>query len=365
MKKIVLLLIVIAAAVVAFMVSSRPEAVARAAWQGKAVQAVPGSVTVLAEFEMDLKSAVGGRVIRSALDPGASFKQGAILVQIDSSDLELEIERIEGEFEAAQERIAVGSSIALDLASAEEDLAAAQRLLRSGNMSESVFRKQERDVQQIKNRLELERVSNDLLLANFENTLAQKQRELEKMQVIAPFECVVSEVYARPGDLISPGAPIALLISTSRTVEARISEENFSNIRVGQDASIRLLGYANQQFNAVVSKVLPSADAETQRYTVHLDVDIELEKLVPGLTGEVSIVTAERANTVIIPRRALIGDKVMVVVDGVVEVRSVEAGYESLNEVEILSGVDVGDLVVTEELDLFRDGDRVDPIERN
>ena len=365
MKKLFAVSVILALAAGAYFYSSKTEATVRGAWNGKAVQAVPGSVTVLAEFEMDLKSAVGGRVILSELNPGAAFKEGAILVLIDSSDLELEIERIQGEFEAAEARIAVGSSIALDLASAQEDLTASERLMRSGNMSESIFRKLEREVQQIEKKLELERVSNDLLILNFENTLAQKQRELEKMQVVAPFECVVSEVYARPGDLISGGAPIALLISTSRTVEARISEENFSNIRIGQSSSIRLLGYGNEQFNAEVSKVLPSADAETQRYIVHLDVEIELAKLIPGLTGEVSIITAERSNTVIMPRRALIGEKVMVVSDGIIEIRTVESGYESLNEVEIVSGVEVGELVVIEELDLFRDGDRVNPIERN
>tara|TARA_B110000305_G_scaffold189873_1_gene212051 strand:- start:402 stop:1499 length:1098 start_codon:yes stop_codon:yes gene_type:complete len=365
MKKLFAVSVILALAAGAYFYSSKTEATVRGAWNGKAVQAVPGSVTVLAEFEMDLKSAVGGRVILSELNPGAAFKEGAILVLIDSSDLELEIERIQGEFEAAEARIAVGSSIALDLASAQEDLTASERLMRSGNMSESIFRKLEREVQQIEKKLELERVSNDLLILNFENTLAQKQRELEKMQVVAPFECVVSEVYARPGDLISGGAPIALLISTSRTVEARISEENFSNIRIGQSSSIRLLGYGNEQFNAEVSKVLPSADSETQRYIVHLDVEIELAKLIPGLTGEVSIITAERSNTVIMPRRALIGEKVMVVSDGIIEIRTVESGYESLNEVEIVSGLAVGELVVIEELDLFRDGDRVNPIERN
>ena len=365
MKKLFAVFVILALAAGAYFYSSKTEATVRGAWNGKAVQAVPGSVTVLAEFEMDLKSAVGGRVILSELNPGAAFKEGAILVLIDSSDLELEIERIQGEFEAAEARIAVGSSIALDLASAQEDLTASERLMRSGNMSESIFRKLEREVQQIEKKLELERVSNDLLILNFENTLAQKQRELEKMQVVAPFECVVSEVYARPGDLISGGAPIALLISTSRTVEARISEENFSNIRIGQSSSIRLLGYGNEQFNAEVSKVLPSADSETQRYIVHLDVEIELAKLIPGLTGEVSIITAERSNTVIMPRRALIGEKVMVVSDGIIEIRTVESGYESLNEVEIVSGLAVGELVVIEELDLFRDGDRVNPIERN
>ena len=365
MKKFVIIIVLIAVGAFVFLTGNRSEAITRAAWRGKAVRAVPGSIIVTAEYEMNLKSEVGGRVVASELDPGAAFGAFDFLVQIDSSDLELEIERIENDYQAAEARIEVGSDLELDLATAKESLAAAARLVQSGNMSETAYRQQERGVLQIEQKLKRENVSNEQLLATFKNTLALKRRELAKMTVTAPFECVVSEVYARPGDLIGSNSPIALLISTSRTVEARISEENFSNIRLGQQASVRLLGYGREQFNAKVSKILPAADAETRRYTVHLDVEIDQSRLVPGLTGEVSIITAERENTVIIPRRALIGDKVMVVVDGKVDVRSVEKGYESLNEVEILAGLESGDLVITEELDLFREGDAVTTVEES
>ncbi len=359
MKKVIVLVLLIAVGAFFYLNGSGKEAVTRAAWKGKAVRAVPGSIIVTAEYEMNLKSEVGGRVVASELDPGAAFSAYDFLVQIDSSDLELEIERIENDYEAAKAKIEVGSAIELDLATAKESLAAALRLVRTGNMSETAYRQQEREVQQIEQKLKREVVENQQALATFQNTLALKRRELAKMTITAPFDCVVSEVYARPGDLIGSNSPIALLISTSRTVEAKISEENFSNIRLGQQASVRLLGYGQEQFNAKVSKILPAADAETRRYTVHLNVEIQRDRLVPGLTGEVSIITAERDNTVIIPRRALIGTKVMVVVDGKVDVRSVEKGYESLNEVEILSGIESGDLVITEELDLFRAGDNV------
>ncbi len=359
MKKVIVLVLLIAAGAFVYLNGSGKEAVTRAAWKGKAVRAVPGSIIVTAEYEMNLKSEVGGRVVASELDPGAAFSAFDFLVQIDSSDLELEIERIENDYKAVKAKIEVGSAIELDLATAKESLAAALRLVRTGNMSETAYRQQEREVQQIEQKLKREVVENQQALATFQNTLALKRRELAKMTITAPFDCVVSEVYARPGDLIGSNSPIALLISTSRTVEAKISEENFSNIRLGQQASVRLLGYGQEQFNAKVSKILPAADAETRRYTVHLNVEIQRDRLVPGLTGEVSIITAERDNTVIIPRRALIGTKVMVVVDGKVDVRSVEKGYESLNEVEILSGIESGDLVITEELDLFRAGDNV------
>lgn len=364
MKKVLILLILVAAGAAAYVFSNRPTAVVRAAWRGKAVQAVPGSIAVRAEYEMDLKSEVGGRVVASELDPGQAYAAAEFLVQIDSGDLELEIEQIETQLLAAKATIEVGSAVVLELETAKENLAVSERMMRGGQLSAAEYRKQERLVAQIEQRVERERVNNELALATFENTLALKRRELAKMTIKAPFECVVSAVFARPGDLIGSNSPIARLISTSRTVEARISEENFANIELGQRASIRLLGYGTSQFNATVSKKLPAADAETQRYTVHLEVEIDPVQLVPGLTGEVSIITGERSDTVIIPRRALIGDKVRVVTDGVVEVRSVETGYESLNEVEILSGIADGELIITEELDLYRNGDHVKTAER-
>jgi multidrug efflux pump subunit AcrA (membrane-fusion protein) len=106
--------------------------------------------------------------------------------------------------------------------------------------------------------------------------------------------------------------------------------------------------------------VLPSADATTQRYSVHLDVALpEGKPVLPGLTGEVSIIIAERPNAVVIPRRALVGDYVYVVKGGKLTLTKVEKGYESFNSIEILKGVDAGALVVVEQQDRFRSGQRV------
>jgi multidrug efflux pump subunit AcrA (membrane-fusion protein) len=133
-------------------------------------------------------------------------------------------------------------------------------------------------------------------------------------------------------------------------------------IKVGQRATVRFLTYGKDQYNARVAKVLPSADSATQRYTVYLEVFLpEGRTLVPGLTGEVSIVIAERDNAVIIPRRALVGDYVYVVDGSRVVLRKIEKGYESLNQVEIISGLKAGELVIVDQQDRFRRGDRVRP----
>ena len=358
-KKLLISLIVAVAAIVGFLYLSRPVALVTEVTSGRAVKAVPGSVIVQAEFEMELKSEVGGRVIKSELDPGKKVLAGSVLCQLDPGDLELEIESIRQEYEATKRRIAVGSSIALELANAQDNLAELERLHQTGNYSTADLTKKRREVRQIEQRFELEKVNNTQLIDGYENTLKVKQRQLEKMTIMAPFDGVVSQVYARPGDLIGGNTPIAILISTSRTVEAKISEENFADLKVGQKASVRFLPYGAWLYDAVLTKILPTADPTTQRYIVHLDVDIEPGKLVPGITGEVTIVVGERQAEAKIPRRALFGNNVYVAKDGRVELRPVETGYVSLTTVEVLKGLSAGELVIVDQLDRFRNGDRV------
>lgn len=361
-KKVGVLVAVVFVAAAGYIYLSRPTALVAEVASGRAVKAVPGSVTVTAEFEMELKSEVGGRVVKSELDPGNPVMAGEVLCQLDTGDLKLEIERITNEYETAKKRIAVGSSIALELANARDDLVNFEQLYRSGNFPESELVKKRRGVQQIEQRYELEKVNNAQLLEGFENTLRVKKRQLEKMTIVAPFDGVVSMVYARPGDLIGSNSSIATLISTSRTVEAKISEENFADLKVGQSASVRFLPYGAWLYDATLVKILPTADPATQRYIVHLEVDIEPEKLVPGITGEVTIVVGQREAKAKIPRRALFGNYVYVVEDGEVRLREVETGYVSMTTVEVLKGLSEGEQVVVDQLDRFREGDRVRPV---
>jgi RND family efflux transporter MFP subunit len=345
--------------VVAIGFLTRPVALVAIVKRDKAVNAKPGSVTVQAEYQMELKSEVGGRLIRSELDPGKSVHLGDFLAQIDTGDLQLEIEHIGSEYEAAKQRIAIGSQIALDLANARDNLENFERMTKSGNYPEAELIKQRRLVEQIRQKYEQEQLANRQSVATFENTLKVKKRQLEKMTITAPFDGTVSDVLARPGDIIAPNMPVAILIATNRTVEAKISEEDFADIRVGQKASVRFLTYGEGSYSATVVKILPTADPATQRYLVHLRVDIAPEKLVPGITGEVSIDVGEHEKALIVPRRAVQGHSLYAVVNSRVELRKVELGYVSLNAVEVLSGIKEGEQVIVEQLDRFRPGDHV------
>lgn len=338
----------------------RPVALVAVAATGKAVRTVPGTVEVKAEFAIELKSEVGGRVISSSLDIGQRVFRNDVLVQIDTGDIDLEIERIRNEITAAQRRVELGSTLRPEVLNMKDTLENLDRQTKAGAYPAAEFEKQKRLFQQLEQRMELDEVNSRLLLENYENSLRAKTREKTKMTIVAPSDGVVTIVTARVGDLIGSNSPIATIIAVGRTIEAKITEENFAAIKLGQMATVRFLTFGADQYNAVISKILPSADAATQRYTVFLDLALpEGRVLLPGLTGEVSVVIAERANAVIIPRRALLGEYVYVAAGGRLVRRKVAKGYESLYQVEVVSGLAEGEQVVVEQQDRFREGERV------
>ena len=337
----------------------RPQAVVVAARRDCALNAVPAAVTVLAARTLDLKSDAGGRILRSTLELGATVAAGAAVVELDPADLNLHIEQLENDRRTTQRRIEIGSATQFELINTREQLAVSERMNKEGTLPLADLERQRRAVQATEQKLALEKVADEHQLAGIENELKVARRTLEKMTMRSPVDGIVTAIYSNVGDLIGSGQPVATLIAADRIVEARLSEENFAGLRIGEKATVRFLSYGGTQYHGEVVKILPAADPLTQRYVVHLTLEIEPRLLVPGLTGEANIVVDARDNAVIVPRRALFGKNVFVVRNGRVELRTVEPGFISLNEVEILHGVEPGDRVIVEDLDRFRAGDRV------
>jgi hypothetical protein len=83
-------------------------------------------------------------------------------------------------------------------------------------------------------------------------------------------------------------------------------------------------------------------------------------QLFPNSTGEATITVDQRPDQIMIRRRALVdNDKVYIVAGGRIQLRRVEVGYIALNVVEVRKGLEVGEWLVVDRLDEFRDGQRV------
>ena len=336
-----------------------PVAVVGPITRGTFVQAVPANIMVTEEFRTELKSEHGGRVLKSHVKLGSEVKAGDVIFELDTKDLDIEIKRIEADQKAAKARIELGSPLRFQVSTAEETVRNNTRLVEQGKLAQVDLDRAKRAVEQLKDQLENEKITNQQSLDTFETTLETKRLQRERMRVVAPDDGTISEILKRAGDLVGGGEVLARLISTARLVQAQISEENFAGVRPGLSAKVQLLGYGGKLFSAKIERVLPSADERTKRYTAFLNLEIDEKLLAPGLTGDASITIENYPDALLAERRAMMGHNVFVVKDGRAKLVHTTVNEGSMNYTQIVSGVQEGDLVILDNPTAFRDGQKV------
>ncbi len=325
-----------------------------------AVDAVTGSVLVSADGgSRELRIQVPGKVASTNIEPGTSFKKGDVLVSLDTRDLDRQVAEAKRKYDSDKARAKIILDNNPEKKVALEKLENAKRLQRLGNASDEDVKALQRAV---------DALDTKYLLTEFDDKKADKDFEIanqdfeilrEKMRIVAPIDGTVEGALTWDGALVTAGQPLVTIIARSRVVAAKIGEDNFGRVKLGQPARLRLLTYGSQTYDAIVSKLLPTAD-DAQRFTVYLDVKVEPELLKPGSTGEVTITIDSRPNAVMVPRRSVFdGNKIFVVKDGRVQRREIEVGYVALNKVEVRKGLAAGEAVILDELESFRDGQRV------
>jgi RND family efflux transporter MFP subunit len=329
--------------------------------RGEALNAVPGSVTVYADKGFrDFKLEVGGRVAQcDLLAPNKAFKKGEVMLELDTYEAKRDLEEFERNFKYNQEKRTLGLKNNTDRQVAKENLENAERVYKRGDVSKDMLTTAQRAMDAINYKFEQEEADNKKAIEDYNSALDLKKRQLEKMRVVALEDGVVEGVTTWPGALIAPGTSLATFTSKLRVVKAKISEENIGSVKIGQEATVRLLVYPSETFKAKVSDIMGSAD-ETQRFEIYLDVQIDPERLKHNQTGQVTVTVDKHPDRPLVPRRAIFnGANVYVVKDGRVELRKIKVGFVSLNRVEVLEGLTPGELVISENIDLFRDGQRV------
>ena len=324
-----------------------------------ALDAVPAIVKVRSDYTFTLSSEEGGRVARSSLKLGALIDKGELVLEIDPADLLISASILQSDISNLTARINLKSAREDALQKQQEDLENYERLYAAGNYPELEIERKRRAFTVFKERQELNRLDKVQQLKNLQNRLELIDRRIEKTKVYAPTSGIVTSIYAYPGELISGGYPLAEVFTQAVVVEAKVNEENFSGITTGQAVNVRLLTYGNKIFTGTISQVLPTADKEKQQYTVLIKLDIDPKLLIPGLSGEASIIRRKVANALVIPSRALMGNFVFKIINNKAILTPVEIGVRGLNHVEIKDGLSDGDVIITDDMGSLKDGDLI------
>ena len=165
-----------------------------------------------------------------------------------------------------------------------------------------------------------------------------------------------------PGDYLSSGQNIGTIISKERLIEASLIEEDCIDIKEGLSAAITLFTYGKKVIEGSVNRLSNVIDSNTGRRVVYLKVLDNSMILPTGSTGRVSIVKKKKTNCLLIPRKSLVGNSVFFFKDGKVSIRKINSGLRNLQKVEVMNGLNEGDIIVTQTPHLLNDKQKITPI---
>ncbi len=131
-----------------------------------------------------------------------------------------------------------------------------------------------------------------------------------------------------------------------KQVVAEISEEEITNVQIGQKAYLRTEAFPGQQLNAVVSQITPKGDPARKTFRTYLRLPNDFPLRI-GMTVEVNIVFREKPSATLVPVEAVLNNAVQIVHDGKIEKVAVAVGIRGSRNVEVIGSVSAGAVVLS------------------
>jgi Cu(I)/Ag(I) efflux system membrane fusion protein len=183
--------------------------------------------------------------------------------------------------------------------------------------------------------------------------LEKSRQPDQNIPVYAPQDGVVASLSVREGMFIKPATRVMSLADLSSVwLLAEVFESQSSWVKVGLPAEVKLAFLPGRTWEGKVEYIYPSLDPKTRTLKARLRFDNPDEALKPNMYANVKLYGGAKQDIIVIPVEALIrtGRESRVVVEleaGSFASRTVTAGIESGDWVEILAGIEPGEVVVT------------------
>jgi len=180
---------------------------------------------------------------------------------------------------------------------------------------------------------------------------------LEAAELRAPFDGTVVDVTAIPGERVGTASIITLADLEEPVLQFWVEESDMSSVVVGNRVEIIFEALPDDVFSGEVISVDPALVTVGNTLAVQawasVDLDSHPAKLLGGMNAEIEIISAESRDTLLVPLQALRelgeGQYAVFVVqpDGEMALRPVEVGLMDFVNAEIISGLELGEIVST------------------
>lgn len=197
-------------------------------------------------------------------------------------------------------------------------------------------------------------VTSDQALANRAEAQLEGASAFESYtQISSPISGIVQERMADPGVVVQPGNGIFKIGDHQRVrLRANVAQQDASRVSIGTPVVAKVPGMdATGVVRGEITSIFPQTDMTTRTVTVEAVVNNPEQKLLSGQFVDMEIITEQRANALSVPTAAVTefnGESAVWVVNGTAAQRKmVTTGLTASDRVEIKSGLDAGDVVIT------------------
>jgi RND family efflux transporter MFP subunit len=211
----------------------------------------------------------------------------------------------------------------------------------------------------------------DLAQASLAQAEAAHRRAQEVQRdatITSPINGVVVEHNYDAGSLVGPGdMPVVVIADLSvMKLEAGVSELEAGRLRAGQPARVTVQARPGETFEGRVAAIAPEVDARNRHFRIEVRVANPQGTLLSGMYGGAAIPLERAENVVAVPREAVStrdGKRVALKVNGdSVEAVAVTEGVSDGRVVHIASGLQPGDVIVSDARQDVAAGTRVNPV---
>lgn len=315
---------------------------------------------------------------------GSRVHKGQLLAVLENADLSAAAEQSKGEFEQAEagHATAIGAGIPEQTQKAELDAAAAKAAF---DAQQKVYDSRKNLFQQgALPRRDLDAAEVALAQARTQSEVAQRQLEdlrrlgntqaiksangqltaakgkyhgaaamLSYSEIRSPIDGVVTDRPLYPGELAAANQPLMTVMDTSQLIaKTHIAQAEAAALKVGDVAEIRIPAL-DEPITARVSLVSPALDPGSTTIEVWVEARHPNPALRPGMSAQVSMTVKTVADAVVVPAAAVFknsegADYILLAgSDDHAHVKIVQTGIRTPQLVQIASGVNSGDSIIT------------------
>jgi len=287
---------------------------------------VPG--TLVAAEATDIHPEVSGRITSLSIREGAVVSQGTVLARLYDADL------------LAQKR-----KLEVQIRQARQTANRYGELQQIGGIS-----KQDYDIAT----LQVSTLNADLAIVN---------TEIQKTYIRAPFTGKLGLKQVSPGAYVTPQTVITSIQKTNNLrLDFSVPEQYTTQLKAGMPVHFTVPG-SNQTFSAKIMATSSGISAGTRTLDVRALVYGDEKGLTPGGFATVTLAFDPDNSAILVPSQAIIptarGKQVALYSNGLVQMKEVTTGTRDSSRIQILSGLQEGDTIVTTGLMSLKDSSRV------